>query len=104
MKDLFKGIGYLAVIFTIIGSIVYGKDYLDNRYATKAEHQSLKFEVKLNKLHDTYRDALDHMFFYHTQAQKYPNNLEIAKKLKKAQDHVDLIKKQMEELNMRGSD
>jgi len=84
----------LGVIWGMIG-------FVDGRYAHATYVQSVENRVTLNELKQLYRDALENLYFYRGQVRKYPEDVELQRRLADAEKEVKDIKAQIDQLTKK---
>lgn len=97
----------IATGFGLIGMVVSGFLFVDNRSKTiaettvepvKASLNALDKRLTLNELRDLLRKAQEELLFWKQQKRKYPNDPDIDEELRKAQEQVDEIKERIRKL------
>jgi len=86
-----------TTLFAIIGSIVAGYGFLDERFANAQDVEQLEKRVTLAELTTSLRTALEEYYFLKQQLRKYPDDAELTDKVKEAKDHVDTLKEQIKQ-------
>ena len=92
----------LAVLLGIIGTCFGGYFYIDKTYAERTQVHKLELRVTANELDDLLRRAQENMYFYREQLRKYPNDVDIIKRLKEAEEEVKELRERLKNLRKRG--
>ena len=91
----------LVFITALAGAVgvVYGSiTFVDSRYALAEDVQELENRITVTELKDLLHKSLENLYFYRSQLSKYPDDTEVKKRLKEAQEEVDSIKKRIDKL------
>lgn len=81
----------IITIATLIGTIISGFLFFENRYVLSSEFKKLETDVQLNKLTTLKMSAMESLYFFRKQVRQYPNDQDIADKLKQSEDEVGQI-------------
>ena len=85
----------LVAMFTIMGLIAGGYNFLDERYALASSHHLLEYRVSIHELNHVYTKSMEDVFFYRAQSRIYPDDNKIKMKLDEANSNYEKIKKQI---------
>ena len=88
----------LVGFFTIVGFIVGGYSFLDQRYALATNFVMLEKRVDINEVRHLYHASLSDTYFLREQARKHPEDSNIAKKLEESESETNSLKKRLDEL------
>ncbi len=99
MGDFLKS---LAVILGIVGTCFGAYFFIDRTYAEKSQLVSLELRVVTNELHDLLRRAQADMYFYKEQLRKFPNDVDVIKRLKNAEAQVEELRDRIKNLKKKG--
>ena len=88
----------LVVVTTtlaIIGSVVTGYGFMDEKYAKASDIVKLEKRMSLSELRDSLRLSLDELYFLKSQTRKYPGDEEIKEQLTDIKAEVKNLKEQI---------
>jgi esterase/lipase len=84
-----------------IGVLSSGLFFVDGRYAKHKQFVALKINVEINDARDVLKEALENLYFYRKQNKEHPDDEEIQKRLKEAEDEVKELKEHLKELKKK---
>lgn len=85
----------ITTVFAIIGSIVTGYGFIDEKYARASDVAKIEKRLSLSELRDSLRLSLDELYFLKKQIRKYPEDEEIQEQLKEVRAEVNDLKEQI---------
>ena len=86
----------LAILISTVTFISTGYLYIDSKYALASDVEDNKKEIRTIKIQNTYEKSLNNMYSYRSLSKKYPSDEKLKEELKKAEEEVNFIKKQLE--------
>jgi len=92
MTDLIKKI---SAIFSLVAIVFGAFFFLDGRHASVQTVTALEERVTLQELRRLLMNAEEDMYHYRRLARKYPDDKDIAKKLKEAEERVEDLKERI---------
>ena len=95
MSTLVKYILSLAALVSLVFSVFF---FVENRYASRDDYVKLEKRISVNELQQLLKESLENMYFYRKLERENPDDLEIRRKLRQAEEEVDSLKKRIEEL------
>ena len=96
ISDQAKKITIIITLITTMAGTAWGAvSFVDSRYAHSEDLIQLQERVTKAELKDLLEKALDNMYHYRGLARKYPEDKEIAEKLKEAEEEVTYLKKRI---------
>ena len=88
----------LKLIMALVGIIllsVSGFFFVENRYTLHTDHVQWAQRVSVNELEDQLEKAREELYYWRKMARKYPDDQEVLKKLKEAEEHVEDLKEKV---------
>lgn len=105
----------LGTILALIGSIVLGFVFIDDRHLSADDHvqalktqnkinKTLKVEVRISRLKWVERDAASDLYFEQSQLRQYPNNIALRDKVIEKEEELKQIRKELNNLKSKRED
>lgn len=85
----------IAAIFGLVSVIFGAFFFLEARHAPMDAYVALEKRVTLQELRRLLREAEEELYHYKSLARKYPDDEEIKRKVKEAQERVDELKERI---------
>ncbi len=98
MNDTIKNILNVVAIITVVFS---GFFFIESRYTLQQEFAELVSRVDLDELQDLLKEALEDLYYWRSMSRKYPDDLEIKKKLEEAEENVKDLKERIRKIKDR---
>lgn len=94
-----KNIATLVTALAAAGGTFYGAQaYLNKTYASVNQVEKLEIRLSLQELKELRNESLEELFFWRKQVRKNPDDIDVKKKLKEAEEYVEDVKRQIKEL------
>lgn len=101
-SDHFRGVATvittLVGFFTILGFILGGYSFLDQRYALAKNFVILEKRVETNEVRHLYHSALSELYFFRAQARSNPKDTDLNQKLEDVERDVNVIRDRLDNL------